>query len=223
VAPLRRVPTPRRFLRRDPHRTSVSDAPFRRRAPISSVCAASQNRHLDAVDDCSAFRRPAEAAERLAGRPSFVAKSLRRRAGTDDMFPRARARCVSTTAETVRRRRGVFPVLLGGRERRDRSGVVPKGAAWRWVDDVPTSGETVRGLRRRRSASFCGGGAKRSWGLRRAGGGGIHRGSRRGARQRPKSRRGRAPVAPARGQYEAPRSRRVTSALPCWSIVGLAA
>jgi len=90
--PLRRVPTPRRFLRRDPHRTSVSDAPFRRRAPISSVCAASQNRPLDAVDDCGAFRRPAEAAERLAGRPSFVAKSLRRRAGTDDMFPRARAR-----------------------------------------------------------------------------------------------------------------------------------
>ena len=54
-------------------------------------------------------------------------------------------------------------------------------------------------------------------------GGGIHRGSRRGARQRPKSRRGRAPIAPARGQYEAPRSRHVTSALPCWSIVGLAA
>ena len=90
--PLRRLPTPRRFLRRDPHRTSVSDAPFRRRAPISSVCAASQNRPLDAVDEFSAFRGPAEAAERLAGRPSFVAKSLRRRAGHDDMFPRARAR-----------------------------------------------------------------------------------------------------------------------------------
>ena len=66
MAPLRRVPTPRRFLRRGPHRTSVSDAPFRRRAPISSVCAASQNRPLDAVDECSAFRGPAEAAERLA-------------------------------------------------------------------------------------------------------------------------------------------------------------
>ena len=46
---------------------------------------------------------------------------------------------------------------------------------------------------------------------------------RRGACQRPKSRRGRAPTAPARGQYEAPRSRHVTSALPCWSIVGVAA
>ena len=51
MAPLRRVPTPRRFLRRDPHRTSVSDAPFRRRAPISSVCAGSQNRPPDAVDE----------------------------------------------------------------------------------------------------------------------------------------------------------------------------
>ena len=44
------------------------------------------------TNDCGAFRRPAVAAERLAGRPSFVAKSLRRRAGHDDMFPRARAR-----------------------------------------------------------------------------------------------------------------------------------
>jgi len=92
--PLRRVPTPRRFPRRDPHRTSVSDALFRRRAPISSVCAASQNRPLDAVDECSAFRGPAEAAERLAGRPNFAAESLRRRAGTDDMFPHALARAV---------------------------------------------------------------------------------------------------------------------------------
>ena len=175
LAPLRRVPTPRRFLRRDPHRTSVSDAPFRRRAPISSVCAASQNRPLDAVDDCGAFRRPAEAAERLAGRPSFVAKSLWRRAGVDDIFLRARACGASTTAETVQQRLRLFPVLLGGQERRDRSGVVPKGAGWRLLDDMPLFGETVRGPRRRRSTSFCGGGANRSRGLRRAGGGGIHR------------------------------------------------
>ena len=110
--PLRRLPTPRRFLRRDPHRTSVSDAPFRRRAPISSVCAGSQNRPLDAVDDCGAFRRPAEAAERLAGRPSFVAKSLWRRAGVDDIFLRQRVND-KTIAMAVTEQ---MDVLLSARE-----------------------------------------------------------------------------------------------------------
>ena len=163
-------------------------------------------------------RRAARRTPQFCGQVAAATRRARRHVPA-----RARARGAATTAETVRRRRGVFPVLLSRHSRRDRSGVAPKGAAWRLLDDVPTFGETVRGPRRGRSARLCGGGAKRSWGLRRAGGGGIHRGSRRGARQRPKSRRGRALIAPARGQYEAPRSRRVTSALPCWSIVGLAA
>ena len=162
--------------------------------------------------------RAARRTPQFCGRVAAATRRARRHVPA-----RARARGAATTAETVRRRRGVFPVLLSRHSRCDRSGVAPKGAGWRLLDDVLTFGETVRGPRRGRSARLCGGGAKRSWGLRRAGGGGIHRWSWPGARQRPKSRRGRAPIAPARGQYEAPRSRRVTSALPCWSIVGLAA